>query len=44
MSKKLKANKPIFMEYFGYDADMKRAKLAKRLATRKKLRKAGLGD
>lgn len=44
MSKKLKANKPIFMEYFGYDADQKRANLAKKIATREKLRRAGLGD
>lgn len=44
MSKKLKANKPIFMDYFGYDADQKRERLAKKIATRAKLRRAGLAD
>ena len=40
----IRANKPLLMEYFGYYADVKRAKLSKRIATRKKLREAGFGD
>ena len=40
----IRANKPLFLEYFGYDADIKRTKLSKRIATRKKLREAGFGD
>lgn len=40
----MRANKPLFMEYFGYDADKKRANLAKRMLTTKKLRKAGFED
>ena len=44
MSKKIKANRPLFMEYFGYDADKKRANLAKKIRTRTKLRRAGLDD
>lgn len=42
MSKKIKANKPLLEEYFGYDADKKRANLSKKIATREKLRRAGL--
>ena len=44
-NKKIKANKPLFLErYFGYDADIWRAKLLKKIDTREKLRKAGLED
>ena len=38
----LRANKPLFEEYFGYDADKKRAELLGKIKTRLKLRKAGL--
>ena len=40
----IRANKPLLLEYFGYDADVKRAKLSKKIATRKKLREAGFGE
>jgi len=41
--KYVRANKPLFEErYFGYDADVWRAKLLKRLGTTEKLRRVGL--
>ena len=45
MSKKIKANKPWFLEkYFGYDSEIHRKKLLRKIETKQKLRKAGLED
>ena len=35
----IRANKPLFMEYFGYDADKNRADLLRRIETRQKIRR-----